>query len=380
MTIHYRIVSVLLVIPSLLLAGNPDRAGEAGAYELTMIPWARSASLNYLYSARVYGIEALRLNPGGLTATPGTEFALSHALYYTGGALRLSALGVAQQLSEDNFLGIEAMLLSAGEIPVTTVDQPEGTGAVVEPVFINVAIGYARIFSEFIHVGFVIRTIYEAIKDAYAAGVAFDAGVQYRTRPAPNRQLSFGVALRNIGFPIRYRGPGLKFENKSPFADYTMTMEIPTENFELPLLLHIGFAYDHLFTSKCIRVTGLFNFTSNTFGDDLIGGGVELAYKEMSFLRAGYTFEKGIFAPVGIQKTLDIRKLHLRSGFSAGLGVQLPFKKPEGDDLSVPALAIDYAIRPTRFLGYIHTLTIRFGLKQQLPSCITGVEVATPRM
>lgn len=32
-------------------AGNPDRQGEAGAYELTLNPWARSAGLHSLTTA-----------------------------------------------------------------------------------------------------------------------------------------------------------------------------------------------------------------------------------------------------------------------------------------------------------------------------------------
>ena len=43
-------------------AGNPDRQGEAGAYELLMNPWARSAGLHSMGTSFVNGVEAMRLN------------------------------------------------------------------------------------------------------------------------------------------------------------------------------------------------------------------------------------------------------------------------------------------------------------------------------
>ncbi len=369
-------------------AGNPDRAGEAGAYELTMIPWARLAAFNYLYSARATGAEALRINVGGLAHAEGTEFLLGIGRYYLNGALRLSALGFAQPFGQggDNVLGVELFALSGGEIQVTTEQDPEGTGAIVEPVFINVALAYARRFSEFIYAGVVVRSIYEAIQDVSAAGVALDAGVQYTTEVADNQVLRFGVSLRNVGFPIRYRGPGLRRENKAPLGEHPLTQEIPAEVFELPLLLHIGFSYDYRLP-KCFRLTGLFGFTSNTFGDDVIGVGVEGSWKEMVFARIGYGIEKGLIAPVGLQRDLGYRKVNLRTGLSLGLGFQWMLRKPrvssEGsgaeESKQGTVLAIDYAFRPVGPLGNIHTLTVRLSLNQTMPGCIQAVESVTPR-
>jgi hypothetical protein len=54
-------------------AGNPDRKGEAGAPELNMNAYARSAGLWDLNVAGVKGLEAERLNPAGLGLTQGTE-------------------------------------------------------------------------------------------------------------------------------------------------------------------------------------------------------------------------------------------------------------------------------------------------------------------
>ena len=49
------------------IAGNPDRQGEAGAYELLMNPWARSAGLHTMNTSCIQGVESLRLNVAGLS-------------------------------------------------------------------------------------------------------------------------------------------------------------------------------------------------------------------------------------------------------------------------------------------------------------------------
>ena len=59
------IIGLLLLLNN-AFAGNPDRQGEAGAYELLMNPWARSAGLHTLTTANIMGVEALQLNVAGL--------------------------------------------------------------------------------------------------------------------------------------------------------------------------------------------------------------------------------------------------------------------------------------------------------------------------
>ena len=60
-----------------LVAGNPDRQGEAGANELLFNPWARSAGLHSMNTASIMGVEAMRLNIAGLARVPGTELLIA---------------------------------------------------------------------------------------------------------------------------------------------------------------------------------------------------------------------------------------------------------------------------------------------------------------
>ncbi len=51
-----KLIYTILLLPAIVgtaLAGNPDRQGEAGAYELLMNPWAKSAGLHTMTTANV---------------------------------------------------------------------------------------------------------------------------------------------------------------------------------------------------------------------------------------------------------------------------------------------------------------------------------------
>ena len=62
----FYLVILLLAIAQISFAGNPDRQGEAGATQLLLNPWARSAGLSAMTTANIAGVEALRLNVAGL--------------------------------------------------------------------------------------------------------------------------------------------------------------------------------------------------------------------------------------------------------------------------------------------------------------------------
>ena len=82
--ILYSLIIVCLFCTISAKAGNPDRQGEAGAYELLMNPWARSAGLHSMTTSMVRGVEALRLNPAGLSRINKTEVLVGHARYLEG--------------------------------------------------------------------------------------------------------------------------------------------------------------------------------------------------------------------------------------------------------------------------------------------------------
>jgi len=330
-------------------AGNPDRQGEAGAYELLLNPWARSAGLHTMSTSMIKGVEALRLNPAGLARISATEILFGHARYLEGTDVKMNAFGLAQKVGENGTFGFSLMSVEFGDIPVTTTNQPEGTGATFSPNFFNLGLSYAHTFENKISVGITLRVISESIADLSAFGAAIDAGVQYVTGPADN--FKFGISLRNVGSRMRFDGQGLSFPTENP--DGTLSFDITVDQraaeFELPSVLNIGMSYDfNLLGSQ--RVTILGNFTSNSFSRDQLGAGVEYALKEMFMLRAAYKIEVGLSAEQSAEASVY-------SGLSAGASIEVPLKKN-----GTNRFGIDYAYRATQPFSGTHNFSVRITL------------------
>lgn len=327
-------------------AGNPDRQGEAGAYELTMNPWARAAGLHGMTTARVYGAEAMWLNPAGISQHLNrSELAFGQMQYLKGSDISVSSLGFVQKMGKSGALGITLTSLNLGEIRVTTTGLPEGTGATYKPSFLNLGLSYAYTFDNKVSVGILVRGVSESTTDLSAFGLAFDAGVQYVNGPDDN--FKFGISLRNIGSPMRFGGEGLSFQSTNPGKDfpYNLTYDQRSASFELPSMLNIGASYDlHLDHKNVLSVVA--NFTANSFSTDELGGGLEYAFNKQFFLRGGYKYQLG--------GALD---KNVYTGLAAGFGVEIPFNKD-----SDSKLGIDYGYRASNPWQGSHNLSIKISL------------------
>jgi hypothetical protein len=331
-------------------AGNPDRQGEAGAYELLLNPWARSVGLNALNTSYVRGAEAMNLNVAGLGRISGTEIGIAHSIYLQGTGLAMNSVGIAQKMANGGAFGLSLNALSFGKIPVTTTGLPEGTGATFTPTFFNLGLSYARVFDKKVSVGITARVVNETVADVSATAISLDAGVQYLTgsEKYPER-FKFGISLRNVGSRMRFGGQGLNYSAKNPdeTLPYQITVSKQANEFELPSQLNIGLAYDILPEEK-MRLTGVVNFTSNAFARDEVGGGLEFGFNNLILLRGGYRYEVGVVTD---------GKQSVYTGLAGGLTVNIPGKK-DSDKM----MSLDYSYQATRVWGGTHNISIRLNL------------------
>lgn len=351
------LIMITVLTGSIVFAGNPDRRGEAGAYELLMNGWARSSGFWSMNSASVRGIEAERINPAGIAFAKRTEIAASYTLWLQGSGVGVAHVGVAQQFKETNVVALSIQALNLGTIERTTTQSPEGGLGTYRPTFINIGVSYAKMFSNSISGAVTARLVNESLGNLGAFGFSIDAGLQYVTGPKDN--IHFGVALRNVGTPMKFKGDGLGTSQQIiSSTTYQLTVDNRPNKFELPTQLNIGIAYDFWMGKKKevqpkvykqdFRLTALANFTSNAFGYDNYGVGVEFGWKEMLMLRAAYRFEQGQFK--------KSTRLNVYTGFAAGLTFDAPLKK-DG-----PRLGIDYSFRMTQPYAGTHSIGLHFNL------------------
>ena len=334
-------------------AGNPDRQGEAGAYELLMNPFARSAGLGSMTTANVAGAEALRINVAGLGRANATEITLANMQYLGGTDINMNALGIAAPLGKGQTFGMTIAALSFGDIQQTTTNAPEGTGSTFAPSFFHIGLAYSKTFDEKISVGAGLRFISQAIFNASATGFAIDAGVQYVSGDADEFKL--GISLRNIGLGMRFSGDGITEQFLEPVdGDYLISATNRIADFDLPFQLNIGSSYDiDLDAAGDNKLTLVGNFTSNAFSRDNLGGGFEYGFRKVFMVRAGYKAELGV--------SRDAFDAPLATGLSAGFSGSIPIgKTPEVR--ARKAVIVDYAFTQTIIFNNIHNISLRLNL------------------
>lgn len=338
-------------MPGKVNAGNKDRAGQAGATELLINPYARSSGWGGANTAGARGLEAMYLNVGGTAFTQHTELMFCHTNWLVGTGIGINSFGFTQRVGSNGAIGLGIMSMDFGDIQITTTDLPEGGIGTFHPTYTNIGLSYAKSFSESIHGGVVVKAITESIANVAARGIALDAGIQYVT--GTYKQVKFGISLRNVGPRMRYAGDGLSFKGTSPSGGYAMTLEQRSADFDLPTLVNIGGSYDLYFSKdsasmKNHRVTIAGNFTSNSYSKDQIQGGVEYAWRSMLMIRAGYCYEDGI--------TSSDTRTTAFTGPSFGATFEVPFGKRGS------TFGIDYSYRATDPFQGVHSFGARLNL------------------
>jgi len=340
-------VAIMLPIANTSFAGNKDRAGQAGATELLINPWARSSGWASANMSRVRGLEAIWGNVAGTAFTNKTQIIFANTQWLKGTGTNIMSFGLSQRVGEAGALSVSVMSMSFGEIDIKTVENPDDSQGTYEPSLMNFSIAYAKAFSNSIYAGVVVKVIQESISDVTASGVAIDAGIQYVT--GDNEQISFGINIKNWGPKMSFAGDGLSMRTIITGQETSFTVDQRAMAFEIPAQLNIGAAYDFLFP-KDYRLTLAGNFTSNSFSQDQYSMGLEFSLKDYVMLRGGYTYEKGMFEEITSPDNININ-----NGISAGLTVQVPLSKEKGS-----YIGIDYAFRESQSFSGNHTIGIIF--------------------
>ena len=338
-------LSLILGITTSLFAGNPDRSGSAGASHLLVNPWARSSGLGNSSLSSVTGVESVFLNVAGLAFTKKTELLFTNTQYFVGTGIQLNAAAFGQKVGKSGAFALSVVNMNFGDIARTTEALPEGGIGSFTVNYSNIGISFAKEFSNSIYGGLTVRLISEAIYNVRSQGVAFDAGIRYVTGEKDN--VRFGITLRNVGPPMKYKGDGMTVSAVIPSSGNTLTVEQRSQPYDMPSMVNVGFAYDFLMKNS-MKLTANAAYTSNSFSKDQLALGLEYNLRNRLFLRGGFQQDIGSNTTYNAKSAL--------SGPTGGMTIQLP----AGDNGSV--IGLDYSYRLTNPFNGIHSMGIHITL------------------
>lgn len=335
------LLSILIIMVGIkqIYAGGGVRNGTGGATQLLIPVGTRGIALGGSNVATTSGIEALFWNPAGVSdMTNSASVFFSHMNY-------IADIGVEYGAVSANFEGfgivsLDIKSLAVGNIPVTTSDQPDGTGQTFTPQFVTVGATYSRTLTDRISIGATVNYISETLDQVSTSGVAFNAGLIYKNI-GDIEGLRMGLVMKDIGPQMKYSGSGLLVNAQPSGYDRGPNYyQIDAAAFDLPSSFELGFGYvPQLDEINGLEVTTSFKY--NNFSGDIYNFGAEYIYNKMFFLRGGYSFSP---------KDQDPNYIY---GFSAGAGISY--------DLGSINLKVDYAYRAVKYFDGNHIFSLTLG-------------------
>jgi hypothetical protein len=336
----FAIVLLMVLAAPLVDAGSGSRTGTNGASELQIPVGTRYIGMGGTGVATATGVEALYWNPAGAARmNHSVAVYVSHMSYIADIGVDYGA--VSANIESFGVLSLTLKSLSIGDIPVTTTQNPDGTGQQFKPQFFTLGLTYSRQLSDRVSVGLTTNLISEHMGDVSATGVGFNVGVVYDGLASVNG-LSIGIAVKNIGEQMTFEGSGLLTQatvagqNRPP-----QYYQIQAASFELPSCIEFGLGYRRAFGGdNTIQFSGAFQ--SQNFSDDEYLVGMEYSYQDLFFLRGGYDFTQS--SSTGQEYVF---------GPSFGAGVH--------SALGSVDLTFDYAFRSVSLFSNTHVFSIGIG-------------------
>ncbi len=340
-----RLLFILLILSFSAVetfGGGQNRAGTSGAPELRIPIGARYLAMGGSPIASVTGLEAIYWNPAGVDlATTDANALFSYRQYIAD--MNMDFVAVSGRLGELGSLALSFRSLNIGDINVTTMDQPDGTGEIISPTYFVLGLTYSKQLTDRVSIGVNFNLINESFSNVGATGFSFDAGVEYKNL-FDVQGFAVGVVVKNLGASMKYGGNGLFVQaDQSNGSRGPTWYQIDAASADLPSEIGLGLSYQkNIDEQNSISVSA--SFQNNNYSYDDYKVGLEYSFKDILYVRGGY-----LFSPQSNDLTPNIFQ-----NYALGVGVNL--KQFSSIDLSV-----DYAYVPVKYFDANNVVSIKFG-------------------
>jgi len=327
------------------------RNGTAGASQL-LIPQGAAYLTGGGAVATSVGVGATYWNPAGVArATSGLETTFSNRSYFADMSVLFAA---ASMKSGKNAIGLSMRSVDVGEIPVTTVFMPDGTGEQFRPSNFTAGLTYSRMMSSKTSMGMSVNVSSDGFRRVSGTALTIDAGVQYSDFLNVSG-LDIGVAVRNFGRPVRYDGSGLLHKGVAIGSDrLTQFYKVEPGEFDVPMLFELGANYT---IGSMINVSG--SYESTSYEQDKIKLMGSYTLPGLVTVRAGFLSS---LTPPDISDdlettTVDESEMKIENMFSGvSFGGSVYLQKVLGINAS-----IDYAYIPAQYFDANTVFTLNVG-------------------
>jgi opacity protein-like surface antigen len=278
-----------LILPQIfgqVFVSDVSKKGTTAAPFLSIGQGARAIGMGSAFVGVVNDVSSIYWNPAGLTKAQGINVIFDHTLWIAD--IKYNYFAASYNLGNYGTVGISYTGSDIGEMRVTTISQPEGTGETFTSTQAAFSIAYAMQLTESFSIGFNPKFIYESIWRMNATAFALDLGVQYVT---PFDGAILAMSISNFGTSMQLLGnSNLVLHDLDPGStgnNGDIPAYLETNSWALPLNFRVGVAYNPYF-SDLHKVIVAIDAMHPSDDYESVNFGAEYAYDDLIFIRGGF--------------------------------------------------------------------------------------------
>ena len=284
----HKIVAIVLLLAGVLqvqTVNAQNKVGTTAAAFLTIATDARAAAMGSAQVALEGGPNTVHWNPAALSRFGASGVDFARADWFVDSQYHYFSTGVETPVAH---VGLSVMMLDYGEMEVTTIANPEGTGELYNPKDMSIGLTAARNITNRFSAGITLKYVQQKIWNEKASGTALDLGVFYDTG---YKNLRIGMSMTNFGSDMALSGKDLRraidiepnFEGNNP----RLGAELETDEWPMPLTFRVGLAID-AWSTQTQRLTIALDAMHPNDNSESTSIGAEYSFREFFFIRGGY--------------------------------------------------------------------------------------------
>ncbi len=314
-----RKLTIFIILTLTVAFYGQSKVGSTAAPFLSIGIGPRAIAMGGAFIATANDVTSLYWNPAGAARMNNSGALFAHSRWFAD--ISYNWAGAVINIGDAGVIGLSITSLDYGDMELTTLREPEGTGGTFGASDLAMSISYAKALTEQFSIGGSVKYISQRIWNSSASTVAVDLGVLFQSDFAGIR---IGASITNLGGSMQISGKDLNVQHDIDPTIYGNNDQIlatlNTDSWPLPLTFKIGLAADVLDIENH-RITVAVDALHPSDNDESLNVGMEYHLLNLISLRAGY---KSLFLT------------NTEEGLTLGFGINYDFTESFG-------LSIDYA-------------------------------------
>ncbi len=288
----YKFITIVLIFFTAASLFSQDFVSEVSKRGTTAAPFlsvgqgSRAIGMGSAYVAIADDPSSLYWNPAGITKIQGASFIVDHTKWVAD--LNYNFLAFTYNLGDFGAIGASFTSSDYGDMRVTTVDQPEGTGETFSVSDAAFSLAWAIQLTDNFAIGFSPKFVYQNIWKMSSTAIALDMGVQYVT---PFDGIILAMSISNFGTKMQLQGnSALILYDSDPNStgnNGNIPAYLQTDNWELPVNFRVGLAYNPVKT-EMHKITIAMDALHVSDNYESVNVGGEYTFNNFFSLRGGY--------------------------------------------------------------------------------------------